>query len=1169
MSDKLIQELEEGYAQAAKLMERGKTVEALTRARQTASRARASLGDRHPIVAHALSVLAKFEQSAGNLNIAETLLREALEIRRFFAGSKDPALVEPLNNLAQVNLALNRPAIARPLIQETVDICRQQSDEQPAALAIALTNMGRVNMSDEAYAEAIESASSALALLGTPEDSDEKQARVAALQLLGDASIVSGDLDAAERARREALELVSGMVGTGHPERVAAQESLAAVLLEAGEFAESDGLLVSALETVRSVVGERTAEVAIKLCQLAAARSRSGLDADASRLLNAGVGIARTLGPDEASTKALCLRALGEFLILRGWAAEARQAISEAIELARKEARSGIRVLAELLSRDALALAELQQQPEAARQLKAAIALLSGQERTDTEQIASLQELLASVLAGAGDTSGALQAAASRRALLQPPSGSESRPSYLGACEDYAGALLATGQISAALHELKQVIQAWEKIGWEGSSGLLAARARQVEAVLALHCPATGNDERKVGSITPDQVGNASAREHDSSDQAPTPEQGLALLRGTLRDAIAQTRRDMLISVSPFTPIAAASTSMLLSGLVEFAVTHPEHAGSAAEMLLVGGPILRSEAVDARGMLSLSRSPELRARVHSLTRSLWSLHAAASEDVSIATQAQRLQLATQARTARRTWESIVEATPVLAAQHRAWESPLSAFAAALPENGALLVFMGWTRGDWNQATGPVPSPPEDLRLAAVVLTPEGRTNARVVDLGPASAIEAMVRAWHATGHAEAGLKLWDAIRCGLDVRELRSLAIVPDGCLAGLSFESLPVSGSTGGGNRAMLLMDQVRVRLMTSPHGLLAMPAASEPSASPVLMGRSEVDAVDAAVFRDSAEQTPTFRSPPSGRLAGRLDRVLKRLRLRSSTPIIPTNQVTLEPAAREAPSASAALLKDRNQLGREASREGASEQEGVPASAIKVLAPRGASLVVGKAASGRALADRRGASWVHYAGAWGVLPDVPDGGEWWRWTARTSLWRERSTPHDETPAIRAALYLHGGTPRAGREDEWLGIPTPRELSRLDLLAAGCFVFATLPRTPRGDSSGEKARVGHAASAHASSGPASSSTGPSSTGPSSTGEARLALAHGLILAGARCVVMPSERASASDYARAIDRFYVHVASGMRAGDAAHRAKLDLREANDPAWSSLVAFEQG
>ena len=193
---------------------------------------REQLGEQHPYYAAFLNNRAALYTALGNLTVAESDYRKALELKRKIYGPNALTIGASLRNLARLVYGRN-PAEGEKLFQEAVDLYARN----PKAPAFD-------------YASA---------LLG-----------------LAEAQRKRGDLPAARATLQQATEVTEKGLGTKHPLYARELRDLALVHQSAGEYAQAEQLLREAVGIVQQTQGEDHPDLAPYLESLAAVYDQAG-----------------------------------------------------------------------------------------------------------------------------------------------------------------------------------------------------------------------------------------------------------------------------------------------------------------------------------------------------------------------------------------------------------------------------------------------------------------------------------------------------------------------------------------------------------------------------------------------------------------------------------------------------------------------------------------------------------------------------------------------------------------------------------------------------------------------------------------------------------------------------------------------------------------------------
>jgi tetratricopeptide (TPR) repeat protein len=211
--------------EVVRMYEAGRFFEAAEAARRLVASRRARYGDRHPEVAAALTSLAVLLQRQGELDAAEPLFHEALDIRWEMLGETHPQYAASLGYLADVLQQKGDLDAAEPLMRRALELRKETVGEQHPDYAAGLT---------------------ALALL---------------LHRRGDPT-------AAEPLLRQALAIRREALGERHPITATAHSNVGRVLHHRGDLAAAEPLLREALSIRREALGERHPETGASLAHL-------------------------------------------------------------------------------------------------------------------------------------------------------------------------------------------------------------------------------------------------------------------------------------------------------------------------------------------------------------------------------------------------------------------------------------------------------------------------------------------------------------------------------------------------------------------------------------------------------------------------------------------------------------------------------------------------------------------------------------------------------------------------------------------------------------------------------------------------------------------------------------------------------------------------------------
>lgn len=253
---------------------------------------RQQLGNEHLDVAASLSHLGEMEQLKGNYARSEPLLREALDLRRKLLGAEHKDVAESLDNLGSLLVDRGKFSKAELMLREALALRRKLLGEEHADIANSLSSLGRL-MSN------------------------------------------TGRHEEAEALYRQALELRRKLFGAEHPLIASSLNDLAATLLEQGDFKGAETLFREAFGLNRKLLGEQHPDTAVSLAMLAYALKSRGENAKAEQLLRQELALLRKQS-SEGYAQLITLNNLANVLREKGNYAEAGALHRQALALRRK-----------------------------------------------------------------------------------------------------------------------------------------------------------------------------------------------------------------------------------------------------------------------------------------------------------------------------------------------------------------------------------------------------------------------------------------------------------------------------------------------------------------------------------------------------------------------------------------------------------------------------------------------------------------------------------------------------------------------------------------------------------------------------------------------------------------------------------------------------------------
>jgi eukaryotic-like serine/threonine-protein kinase len=243
----------------------------------------------------------------GNLGLyaqAQSLLTQAVDIRRRALGPKNPDLLRSMNRLGWILEEQHRYPEAEKLMRETLEVQRQVlGQEHPDTLA-SVANLAIVLDDEGRYAEAEKLQRETLEIrrrVRGPKHPETLSSMHSLASLLDD----EGRHAEAEKLQRETLEIQRRVLGHEHPETMKSISNLAIVLTAEGHYAEAEKLNREVLELNRRVLGPEHPDTLHSMNNLAVLLAAEGRYAEAEKLNREALELNRhVLGPEHPDTAA-------------------------------------------------------------------------------------------------------------------------------------------------------------------------------------------------------------------------------------------------------------------------------------------------------------------------------------------------------------------------------------------------------------------------------------------------------------------------------------------------------------------------------------------------------------------------------------------------------------------------------------------------------------------------------------------------------------------------------------------------------------------------------------------------------------------------------------------------------------------------------------------------
>ena len=267
----------------------------------------------------------------GRYTSADSLLTEAVDVRRTIGGDHDLETARALNYLGEVAWAKGEMDRADSLNERVLAVRAQALGTQHEDYFQTLQNQGTVRYAQGRYTEAEQILTEAAAIARAIHDGPHEDLSMV-LNNLANAIAASGRHEEAGQVMREALEVDRALYGGDHPDIALRLDNLAFMAHESEDYEEALRLGREALDMYGRVYTEPNPNTAFALTTVAYASFALGDTAAADSLHRAAVALqTELLGSDHAD--AIVARAgYAAFLYRAGRLEEAEQAYAAVVE---------------------------------------------------------------------------------------------------------------------------------------------------------------------------------------------------------------------------------------------------------------------------------------------------------------------------------------------------------------------------------------------------------------------------------------------------------------------------------------------------------------------------------------------------------------------------------------------------------------------------------------------------------------------------------------------------------------------------------------------------------------------------------------------------------------------------------------------------------------------
>src|SRR5262245_9702361 len=353
---------------------------------------RQTLGAENIDVAESLHHLGEVTYEKGDYARSETLFREALQLRRRLLGTESLNTADTMAGLGRALIAQGKFADAEPLVSDALALRRRKLPHEHKDIASSLLHgMGRLLSEQGKFAEAAENYRESLAihrkLYGA-----EHPATAASMNNLAMMLRELGDYQDAAALSREALEVRRKLLGPEHPDVTGNMVNLASLLQDKGEYEEAEQLYRQALQLRRKLFGENSVRLTATMSSLATLLDAKGDYEEAEAMQRQALAIQREQLGEDHRLVGTSLNNLATMLYREGQYSEAEKLQRQAIDIYQKSLKPEHWMIQRSRSHLGACLGKLKRYPEAEEQLLTAYAGLKisrGEQHALTRKTAS------------------------------------------------------------------------------------------------------------------------------------------------------------------------------------------------------------------------------------------------------------------------------------------------------------------------------------------------------------------------------------------------------------------------------------------------------------------------------------------------------------------------------------------------------------------------------------------------------------------------------------------------------------------------------------------------------------------------------------------------------------------------------------------------------------
>ncbi len=334
---------------------------------------RQSLNAQHPDVAESLNHLAAVAYEKGDFAGSETMYREALDLRRKLLGTTHLSVADSMTGLGRALVALGKFTEAEPLIRYALALRRNQLGPDHKDVAESLHRLGRLLGEQGKFGEAADTYRQAFAINRKLYGS-EHPGTAASLNNLAVMLQQLGDYAGAESLSREVLALRRKLHGDEHPNVASSLTNLASVLQDEHNYKEAEQCYRQSLDIWRNLFGENHVKLTTTMNSLATLLEATGNYNESEALHRQTLAIRRKEWGDEHREVATSLYNLASTLYHKRQYAEAEKLQRQALVIYQKSLQPEHWLVQRSRSYLGACLLKLERYPEAEAELLSAYA---------------------------------------------------------------------------------------------------------------------------------------------------------------------------------------------------------------------------------------------------------------------------------------------------------------------------------------------------------------------------------------------------------------------------------------------------------------------------------------------------------------------------------------------------------------------------------------------------------------------------------------------------------------------------------------------------------------------------------------------------------------------------------------------------------------------------